>query len=186
MSGKVTEAPLKRAEGGGLVPEGEGWFVVNVSEARAARTDRFGTGCRFEGVARFPDLGVSVRVVQPGQPACLYHRETVQEGFLVLRGECRAIIEEEERLLRAGDYLHTPAGTAHVIVGRRRRAVRRAHGRRARARRGAVLPGQRRGGASYGASVEHETSSLSEAYGGAPSSWPDRQWTTLGPVLGDG
>ena len=33
------------------------------------------------------------------QPACLYHRESTQEGFLVLHGRCRVLIEGEERAL---------------------------------------------------------------------------------------
>jgi uncharacterized cupin superfamily protein len=185
MHDEVRRASLKRVEGGGLQPDGDGWFVVNVAESRAVRTERFGTHCRFEGAARFPDVGVGLRVVEPGQPACLYHRENVQEGFLVLRGECRAIIEEEEYPLRAGDYLHLPAGTAHVIVGAGEEPC-------------AVFMVGKRGpdatlfypvsaaAARYGASVGQETSSMSEAYGGAPGSWSDLQWTVLGPILGDG
>jgi uncharacterized cupin superfamily protein len=184
MTDGVGEAPLKRVEGGGLQPDGDGWFVVNVAEARAVRTERFGIGCRFEGAQRFPDVGVNVRVLQPGQPACLYHRESVQEGFFVLRGECLAIIEEHEYLLRAGDYLHTPAGTAHVIVGA-------GEGPSAVFMVGARGPGTTlfypvsAAAARYGASVERETSSQSEAYG-APNSWSSSQLTTLGPILGDG
>jgi uncharacterized cupin superfamily protein len=41
----------------------------------------------------------------------------VQEGFLVLSGECTLIVEEEERPLRQWDYFHCPADTRHVIVG---------------------------------------------------------------------
>lgn len=41
----------------------------------------------------------------------------MQEGFLVLSGECTLIVEEEERPLRQRDYFYRPAGTRHVIVG---------------------------------------------------------------------
>ncbi|MGH3082116.1 MAG: cupin domain-containing protein, partial [Gaiellaceae bacterium] len=34
-----------------------------------------------------------------------------------LLGECVAIIEEEERHLRAWDFVHCPPGTAHAFVG---------------------------------------------------------------------
>ena len=67
--------------------------------------------------APFRDFGVNVRVVWPGDPNALYHSEGVQEGFLVLSGECTLIVEEEERPLRQWDYFHCPAETSHVIVG---------------------------------------------------------------------
>ena len=47
------------------------------------------------------------------QPNGKYHRENVQEDFLVLSGECIAIIDGEERPLRAWDFLHCPVGTEH-------------------------------------------------------------------------
>jgi uncharacterized cupin superfamily protein len=49
--------------------------------------------------------------------AGMYHAESVQEDFLVLMGECIAIIENEERHLRAWDFVHCPPGTAHTFVG---------------------------------------------------------------------
>src|SRR5207248_4193889 len=64
----------------------------------------------------FEQLGVKLAVVYPGQPSSLYHAETQQEGFLVLAGECTAIIEEQERQLRAWDFVHCPPGTRHAFV----------------------------------------------------------------------
>lgn len=40
-----------------------------------------------------------------------------QAGVLVLSGECRLLVEGEERLLRAWDLFHCPAGTEHIFVG---------------------------------------------------------------------
>jgi uncharacterized cupin superfamily protein len=65
----------------------------------------------------FPEVGVNVRALWPGEPNALYHSEGVQEGFLVLSGECTLIVEDEERALRQWDYFHCPAGVSHVIVG---------------------------------------------------------------------
>ena len=67
--------------------------------------------------ADWPDTGVNVQVMEPGQPNCKYHREPVQEDFLVLHGECIAIVDGQERHLRQWDYLHCPAGVDHVFVG---------------------------------------------------------------------
>jgi uncharacterized cupin superfamily protein len=112
----VEQAQLKETEVG-LVPEGDGWFVVNAREARWYENEAFGQFCRFEGEPRFPELGINVSVLHPGQPSCMYHREDKQEDFLILRGECLLLIEGEERPLKAWDLVHCPPWTEHVFVG---------------------------------------------------------------------
>jgi len=77
----------------------------------------FGAYTRFEGESRFPQLGVNIAVLEPGQPACYYHGEDNQENFLVLSGECVLLIEGQERRLRAWDFVHCPAWTEHVLIG---------------------------------------------------------------------
>ena len=97
----------------------DGWFVLNLGDALAVRNEEKG-GALYPIEPReapFRDFGVNVRVLSPGQPNALYHSEGVQEGFLVLAGECTLIVEEEERTLRQWDYFHCPAGTRHVFVG---------------------------------------------------------------------
>src|SRR5207248_5548438 len=95
-----------------------GWFVVNVRDSRWMRHEIFGGGCRFEGPeAEFSEYGINIRVLQPGQPACLYHGESAQEDFLVLVGECLLVVEGEERPLQTWDFVHCPPETAHVFVG---------------------------------------------------------------------
>ena len=111
------EARLEETESG-LKPVSEGWFVVNVGDTGWAVHDAFGSGCTFEGRdAPFTQLGINVNVVHPGQPLCLYHEESAQEGFLILSGECVLLVNEEERPLKAWDVFHCPEGTEHVIVG---------------------------------------------------------------------
>jgi uncharacterized cupin superfamily protein len=112
----VPEAKLNRTETG-LVPEGEGWFVVNTREARWQETPEFGRWCRFEGDVRFPELGINISLLLPGRPSCMYHGENNQEDFLVLAGECLLLVEGEERPLKAWDFVHCPAWTEHVFVG---------------------------------------------------------------------
>jgi uncharacterized cupin superfamily protein len=97
----------------------DGWFVLNLAEALAVRNQEKG-GATYPLEAReapFRDFGARVTVLPPGEPNALYHSEGVQEGFLVLSGECTLIVEEEERALRAWDYFHCPAHTRHVLVG---------------------------------------------------------------------
>ena len=94
------------------------WFVVNVRDARWRTHHAFGASCRFETPeSPFEQLGVNIRVLQPGEPNCLYHSENLQEDFLVLAGECLLLVEGEERRLRAWDFVHCPAGTEHIFVG---------------------------------------------------------------------
>jgi uncharacterized cupin superfamily protein len=114
----VLEAQLERTEEG-LVPTSEGWFVVNAKETRWFEHPTFGSGTTFEGEgdAHFKEIGVNIGVLEPGQPACMYHRENQQEDFLVLFGECIVIVEGQERPLKAWDLVHCPAQTNHVFVG---------------------------------------------------------------------
>jgi len=111
----MPEAPLQQTETG-LVPAGEGWFVLSARQARW-RDSPFGAYTRFEGEPRFDRIGVNLSVLQPGQPSCMYHSEDEQEDFLVLSGECLLLVEGEERPLRAWDFVHCPPSTEHVFVG---------------------------------------------------------------------
>jgi uncharacterized cupin superfamily protein len=98
--------------------QGEGWFVLNVGEASWSRNVHAGVWSELEAEdARFEGFGVGVHVLEPGQANGRYHAESVQEGFLVLSGECIALVEGEERPMRQWDYLHCPPGTHHILVG---------------------------------------------------------------------
>jgi len=113
----VPEARLDDS-GSGLAPAGDGWFVVNVRDAEWWASETFGSGCGFESREfSFPQLGINLSVLEPGEPNCLYHSESQQEAFLVLSGECRVLVDGVERLLRPWDFFHCPAGTEHVFVG---------------------------------------------------------------------
>jgi uncharacterized cupin superfamily protein len=114
----MDEATLVKTEAG-LKPEGPGWFVVNAHDAAWGRNDQFGEWVDFEGKgeAKFSQYGVNINVLAPGQANCYYHRENAQEDFLVLRGECLLLIEEQERPLKAWDFVHCPPGATHVFVG---------------------------------------------------------------------
>jgi uncharacterized cupin superfamily protein len=89
---------------------------MNVRDARWL-DGHFGAYTRFEGDERFPRLGFNIGVLDPGQPACMYHGEDEQEDFLVLSGECLLLIEETEHRLKAWDFVHCPPWTEHVFVG---------------------------------------------------------------------
>ena len=115
----MTEEAVLQESPGGLAPAGDGWFVVNVRDTEWMSHEAFGSGCVFENRrdSPFSEFGINISVVQPGQPLCLYHEENAQEDFLVLSGECLLLVNGEERPLRAWDFVHSPAGTEHVIVG---------------------------------------------------------------------
>ncbi len=113
----VPEAAVTETEHGRRVTS-EGWFVLNVADAVAHHNQHSGSVVAFEGDEhRWPDLGINVHVLHPGQQACRYHEESGQEGFLVLHGECLLLVEEQERPLRQWDFFHCPGGTRHVFVG---------------------------------------------------------------------
>jgi uncharacterized cupin superfamily protein len=112
----VSESPLEPTETG-LVPHGEGWFVLNARAARWMRGGRRGARLSFEGKADFPQVGINLSVLAPGETIGLYHWEADQEDFLVLSGEALLLIEGDERPLRQWDFAHCPAGTKHIIIG---------------------------------------------------------------------
>ena len=113
----MREAKMEKTEAG-LVPASEGWFVVNVADA-ASWTRREGSvHVPFEAPANvFTHFGVNVTVLEAGAPNCLYHREGLQEAFLVLDGEPVLIVEGEERRLKKWDFVHCAPGTNHVFAG---------------------------------------------------------------------
>jgi uncharacterized cupin superfamily protein len=159
----VPEARLEDS-GSGLAPVDDGWFVVNVRDAMWLTLGTRGSLCDFESPEfEFPQLAIRLHVVEPGKPSGLYHSESAQEAFLVLSGECKVLVEGEERILRPWDFFHSPAGTEHIFVG---------------AGDGPcviLMAGARSGdvqvlypvselAARYGASVEEETSDPQQAF----------------------
>jgi uncharacterized cupin superfamily protein len=178
----VSEAPLEQTEHG-RTPAGDGWFVLNMQEARWwYRGHGFEAG--IGGKADFAQVGIGVTVLSPGEPMAMYHWETDQEDFLVLSGEALAIIEGEERPLRQWDLVHCPAGTNHVIVGagdgpcvvfavgaRENHTYITADGtREGRDDWGAYTVDE--AAIRHGAGVETETTDANDAYAGFPGPEP--------------
>lgn len=112
----ASEARLERTERG-LVPQGDGWFVLNARDAPWRDRPGRGLRCLFEGEPEFAQVGISLYVLAPGEPIGMYHWEADQEDFLVLDGDALLIVEGEERRLRRWDLVHCPPGTLHMIVG---------------------------------------------------------------------
>jgi uncharacterized cupin superfamily protein len=146
-------------------------FVINVADAPAMSHPRRATIIDFEDDdSPWPDTGVNIQIMLPGQPNCRYHSEPTQEDFLVLHGECIAILESEERALRQWDFLHCPAGVEHVFVGAGDGPC------------AVLMIGSRRKdeahypvnevAAKYGASVESATDEPAEAY----ADWRTEPW----------
>jgi uncharacterized cupin superfamily protein len=118
----VPEAQPAKTDSG-LAPPGGGWFVINAREARWRRRPGRGHSLPLTGwtdeeaEAHFPQLGVNLLVLEPGEPVGMYHWEADQEGFLVLAGEGLLLVGGQERPLRQWDFVHCPPGTTHMIVG---------------------------------------------------------------------
>jgi uncharacterized cupin superfamily protein len=151
----------------GLVPDGDGWFVLNARDTRWRDYGPLGVACDFEGKRPFREFGINLNVLAPGQPLAAYHRERHQEGFLLLAGECALIVEGEELRLRPWDYFHCPGGTQHVLIGAGTApALVLAVGARG-GRKGIVYtvdPAAR----AHGAGVEKETTRSAAAYARFP------------------
>ena len=173
-----TEGRLTRAAWGEQAAVSEQWFVVNVGDADWESKGEFGVRCRFESPdARFPHFGITVQVIQPGQPSSLYHAEEAQEGFLVLAGECLAVIEGQEHPLRQWDYFHCPP--RNPPCPRRAPATGRARcswsaPRAARRCRRSSIP-RIPVAARHGASVAETTRSSKQAYADRTFTGPRRR-----------
>src|ERR671937_21406 len=112
----VPEARLEQTEHG-LVPKGDGWFVLNAQDAVWYDRGPRGKVMTFEGEPAFPQVGVNLFVLGPGEPMSMYHWEADQEDFLVLSGEALLIVDDEERPLKQWDFFHCPPNVSHTIVG---------------------------------------------------------------------
>jgi uncharacterized cupin superfamily protein len=176
----VPEAPLEDG-GTGLVPAGEGWFVLNAQDARWTRRPGRGhslpfTGWTGEEARRFPQFGVNLVVLDPGGPIGMYHREDEQEDFLVLHGEALLLVEGHERPLRQWDFVHCPAQTEHMIVGAGSEpCVVLAIGGRSHMDTpewGMYVANEL--AAAHGASVEEDTPDPDVAYARYPATEPER------------
>ena len=70
----MPEARLEDS-GSGLAPAGDGWFVVNVRDAEWLTSENgeklpSGSECAFESrKVEFPQLGIRLHVLEPGQPS---------------------------------------------------------------------------------------------------------------------
>jgi uncharacterized cupin superfamily protein len=170
----IDEAKLEDV-GTGLAPVAPGWFVVNTADAAWVRNEAFGNRCVFESSDRVlqerPDLepqyfrqtGFTLAVLEPGKPSGMYHAESSQEDFLVLAGTCLLLIEEQERELKAWDFVHCPPDTRHTFVGTGDRpCVIFMIG--ARREDGTIVYPRSEVALARGAGVETETPSPAEAY----------------------
>ena len=111
----VPEARLESTDAG-LVPTGDGRFVLNAREGRWRLRDGLGARLSVDGDTDFPQVGINLYVLGPGEPIGMYHWEATQEDFLVLSGEALLIGEGKERRLRQWDFVHCPRLTKHIIV----------------------------------------------------------------------
>ena len=176
----MAEARLEQTPPG-RAPVSEGWFTLNVRDAVWFSREGSGSGCVFESSdAPFGELGINIRVLPPREANARYHRESAEEDFLVLAGECILLIEGEERQLGRWDFVHCPPETEHVFVGAGNEPCI------------LLMVGSRPSdlvytypvselAQRYGAGVQRETNDPTEAYAGKPPFEPRRPdcWDTL-------
>jgi uncharacterized cupin superfamily protein len=112
----VEEARLEETDAG-IAATTDGWFVLNAREARWRAAETRGAFCELEGRTSFPQIGIGIFVLGPGEPMSMYHWEADQEDFLVVSGEALLVVEGEERPLRQWDFVHCPPETKHTMLG---------------------------------------------------------------------
>ena len=169
----VPEAPLERTDEG-LVAGGPGWFVLNAHDARWRDRPGRGRALGFEGKTHFPQLGVALYVLAPGEPIGMYHWEANQEDFLILSGEALLLIEGEERPLRQWDFVHCPPRAEHIILGAGNGCVVLATSSRVNQAGDWGAYTVNEVALRHGAGVEEETTDTDVAYARFPASEPTR------------
>jgi uncharacterized cupin superfamily protein len=176
LAAMVDEARLETTEHGTVATDA-GWFVLNARDARWRYAAGRGAICEFEGEpGTFTQVGINLRVLEPGEPMAMYHWEADQEDFLVVAGEALLIAEGQERPLRQWDLVHCPPETKHVIVGAgEEQCVLVAIGARGRSA-GPDWGGYPVDDVALGhkAGVEHETNDPHEAYAHVEHRTPTR------------
>src|SRR5437899_6068 len=80
------EAGLDSTEHG-LVPRGEGWFVLNARDARWLHAQGRSAICHHDSEQDFPQVGINLNVLEPGVPMAMYHWEADQEISWCSRGK---------------------------------------------------------------------------------------------------
>ena len=96
----VPEARLERTDTG-LVPSGEGWFVLNAREGRWRVWDGLGARLSVEGDTDFPRVGINLYALAPGsRSACTTGR--LPGGLPRALGEALLIVEGEQRHCASG------------------------------------------------------------------------------------
>lgn len=144
MAEREREARIE-ATPDGLEAAGEGWYVLNAAEAAWRSVPGAGSFCAFEPAdAEFPDFGINVHVLAPGEPNAMYHAENVQEDFVRCPAWTRDVF------VGAGD-----GPCAVLMVGTRRPDIELEYPADPVAQR-------------HGAGVERATSDPEEAYRGEP------------------
>ena len=152
------------------------WYVLNARDCPWVEGDKTGLVVGFEDEENnpFPQLGINVRILQPGQAIGMYHFESGQEDFLVLDGEGLAIVEGAERLLKKWDLLHCGPGVAHMIkaIGERPLLLVCAGARTGEPRNGTtyVVDEVAR---KHGVSVEEDTTDNRAVYADHSFEWVD-------------
>lgn len=153
------------------------WFAVHCDDApwRGSAGHAYVDLMAVAGEGSFTQYGIAVDVHEPRAGNSYHYEAHEDESFLVLDGEYDLVIEGELRRVRAGEFVHCPAGVAHLFVG----AGDRPASIMMLGRRGLAAPGGFDGeylpdphAARFGLAVDAPTSDPKVAYAGRPEYAP--------------
>ena len=152
------QAKLVRTDEG-LVPEGEGWYVLNAREARWFHSDEFGSACTFEGDIRFPEFGINIGV---GPTRCLTTRRLPRRTSS--SSPANACCSSTGKNARSASGTSSTALPVPSTCSSARARARRSCWRRARGEGKTIVYPVSELAQRYGASAEQETPDPKEAY----------------------
>jgi hypothetical protein len=108
------------------IRSGRLWLAPGCRRSRHTRAvpeaplDDSGSGLAPAGAFRsqkveFPQFGIRLHVLEPGEPNGLYHSESEQEAFLVLSGECTGVRARLAVRRERGGGDDRPAAGVHAV-----------------------------------------------------------------------
>jgi hypothetical protein len=122
----VEESRLEPTEHG-LAPSDDGWFVLNARDTRWRPAEGRGAYCIFEGEAEFPQVGIHVVALVPGEPTSMYWGGyTVDEAALRRgAGVAHDTTDADQAYARFPSARRRGTATAGFPTSRRRYSVMR-------------------------------------------------------------
>ena len=116
MTGALLEATLKETDAG-LVPDGEGWFVLNARDARWWQSERLGRSAALEGEPEFSEVGFKSTSCFPASRTACITESRARRTSSCCPASASSSSKGRSNSSKAWDFVHCPPMAEHIFVG---------------------------------------------------------------------